>query len=109
MLVLAKLELSGVLSALREEIAQAQLEAENEGVRFRVKDIELELQTAIDWEVSGKGGGKIKFLVFDIDSEASGKYKNIKTHKVKLNLQPLDTQHLDAEGNPSDLQLSDDE
>lgn len=106
---MAKLELSGVLSALREEIAKAQLGAENEDVRFKVKDIEVELQTAIDWEVSGKGGGKIKFLVFDIDAEATGKYKNIKTHKIKLNLQPLDAKNPNAQGQPGDLLLNDDE
>ena len=106
---MAKLELSGVLSALREEIAKAQLEANtnNEDVRFKVKDIEVELQTAIDWEFGGKGGGKIKFWVFDVNAEGSGKYKNSKTHKIKLSLQPLDANNPDDQGQAGELLLND--
>ena len=106
---MAKLELSSVLGELRKEIAKAQLDAKDEGVRFKVKDIDVELQTAIDWEVGGEGGGKIKFWVLDIDAKGSGKYKNVKTHKVKLSLQPLDTNNPGPDGQPGELLLNDDE
>lgn len=106
---MAKLELSAVLGELRNEIAKAQLSAEGEDVRFKVKDIEVELQTAVDWELGGEGGGKIKFWVLDIDAKASGKYKNSATHKIKVSLTPTDAKNPDADGQPGDLLLNDDE
>lgn len=86
-----KLQLAEVVQALREELDTAKLQAEGHNIRFNVDNIEVEFQTAVELEASATGGGKLKFWVLDIDAKASGKYKNATTHKIKLNLSPIDT------------------
>ncbi|WP_020560738.1 trypco2 family protein [Thiofilum flexile] len=104
-----KLELSSVLAQLREEIAESQQQAEGQDIRFKVKNIDVELQVAVDWEFSGKGGGKIKFWVVDVNAEGSSKYTRARTHKIRLTLEPTDAKNPDRDGNPGELLTRDKE
>ncbi|MBK8454030.1 MAG: trypco2 family protein [Thiofilum sp.] len=85
-----KLELAAVIKALREELVLAQRAGEGQDIRFETKSIEVELQTQVDWEIGGEGGGKIKFWVVDIDAKSGVKRKSSNTHKIKLILDPID-------------------
>lgn len=85
------LELSDMLVMLRQELkaAQDKAEAEQEDLRFKVEDVEVEVNFTIGKEVSGKSKGKFKFWVFaEAELEAGGKYASQKVHKVKLRLTP---------------------
>ncbi len=85
-----KLELAAVIKALREELNTAKLAGEGHDIRFNVNNLEVEFQTVVEMEVGADLVGKIKFLVLDLEAKLSGKYKNAVTHKVKLNLTPVD-------------------
>ena len=104
---MAKLELSSVLSALREEMLAAQEDAELEDLRFNVNNVEIELQTVFETEGDIKAGGKLKFWVLDIDAETSGKIKKGTTHTLRLNLEVVDEREVDpATNKPKRAKLS---
>jgi hypothetical protein len=105
-----KLELAEVIQALREELIKAQKVGNKKKIRFNLNNIEVEFQTAVEKEVGGDVGGKIKFWVVDADAKASGKYKKSALHKIKLTLQAVDLSKPDPKtGEPSRMQLSGDE
>lgn len=85
------LELTSVVSALREQLAQAVEQAQGEQVQFQLNTIDVELQTVIDTAGSSTASGKINFWVLDMDASLGGKYKRSATHKIRLNLSPIDT------------------
>ena len=104
------LELAEVIRALRQELVNAQQPGLDEKIRFRVNNIEVELETVVEKEVGGKSSGKIRFWVVDADAEVSGKYKMATRHKIKLSLQPMDINNPDPQtGKSGDLLLTDDE
>jgi hypothetical protein len=84
------LELAEVIRALRQELIIAQQSGQDEKIRFKVDQVEVELETLVEKEVGGKGSGKIKFWVVDVNAEINGKYKNATRHKIKLSLKPVD-------------------
>ncbi len=74
------IELSEMLGQLREELLKARDNIEGSDLKFRVDDIEIELQI-----VTSKGtSGGIKFFV-----EAGGNVSQAKTQKLKLKLKPV--------------------
>lgn len=77
--------LSEMIQTLRNELHASFYEGRDQGLRFRVESIELELQIAVSRET--EGGGGIKFWVV----EASGKHKVTAAdhHTFKLKLQPV--------------------
>ncbi len=87
------IELSDLIRHLREELQQTMREGADEELRFRLQDIELDLQVAVSREMGGKVGakGKVRFWVFDADAEAeaSGKWSTSRLQKVKLRLAPV--------------------
>ena len=84
------LELADVIKALRQELINAQPVGQDEKIRFNVNNVEVELETVVEKEVGGKGKGKIRFWVVDVDAEVNGKYKNASRQKIKLSLEPVD-------------------
>ncbi|MGB1011557.1 MAG: trypco2 family protein [Thiolinea sp.] len=88
-----KLQLAEVVQALREELDVAKYSSAGHDIKFNVNNIEVEFQTAVELDTTVEGGGKIKFWVLDVDAKASGKYKRSNTHKIKLSLEPVDTEN----------------
>ena len=79
-----KFELSQVIVKLREELLEAQKQGEDKDLRFRVEDIEVELQMVAEREGSGKMG--VKWWVYN--AEAAGKLSSQVTQKLKFKLKP---------------------
>lgn len=88
-----KLQLAEVVQALREELAIAKSSSEGSDIKFNVNNVEVEFQTVVELDTAVEGGSKIKFWVLDVDAKASGKYKRSNTHKIKLSLEPVDTEN----------------
>jgi len=80
------IELSEMLGQLREELSIAQSEGAGSDLKFRIEDIEIELQVATTRKVTGKAG--IKILVC-WDAEASAGIDKANTQKLKLKLKPV--------------------
>ena len=92
--------LSEMVLALRQELLQAQQQGENMDLKFKVEDIDLEVEVLTTMEGTGKGG--VKFWV--CNAEAQAKFAKAKTHKLRLKLKPL------SGTNPSGtLEISDDD
>lgn len=77
-----EIELSEVIVNLRKELLKAQVKGANEGLKFKVEDIEVELQIA----TSKKGESDVKFWVVNFGGEIASSA----THKIKLKLKPED-------------------
>lgn len=77
---LQKIELGDLVRQLRTELKALRAEAEGEDLTFLVEGVEIELQTVVTQEASGK----LKFWVI----EAGGKATGAVTQKVKLQLKP---------------------
>ncbi len=79
-----KIGLSDVIVNLRSELVRAQKEGEGKGVRFRVEDIEVELQVTATQEAGVEGG--VKFWVYN--AKAEGKLAKQGVQKLKFKLKP---------------------
>lgn len=102
-----KFQLVEVIQELRQSLAVASDEGQGKDIRFDVNNVEVELQVAVEKSVSGKGGSKFDFWVLGgVDAEVSGNYKKAATHKIKLNLTPLDDKNPDPEtGGPGKIKI----
>ena len=78
-------ELADMIVSLRRELLEAQKLGQDEGLRFRVEEAEVEIQAAVTKEAGVKGG--VKFWVYN--AEASGKLASQAVHKIGLKLKPL--------------------
>jgi hypothetical protein len=79
-----KIPLSEMLAELREELLEAQVQGEEQALKFRIEDIEIELQVGTTRE--GKGKGSVKFWVYN--AEAGVGASQAKTQRLKLKLKP---------------------
>lgn len=73
------------IRSLRRELAAAMKESEGEDIRFRLRDVELELQMGVTSKTGAQGG--IQFWVVSLGAE--GSVSTIRTHTVKLSLQAI--------------------
>ena len=79
-----RIELAHAIRALRAELIRARLEGEDEGLRFRTGDIELEFEFTVEKEASADAG--VRFWV--VSFGAKGGVTSGRTHRVKLTLTP---------------------
>jgi hypothetical protein len=80
--------LADAIAAVRGELKKARDEASEEGLRFRLGPVELELGL----EVSTTGGVKGGVKVYVVSLEGGGTRTRTATHRVKLQLFPTDEQ-----------------
>ncbi len=85
------------IQSLRRELSQALTEGEGQNIRFELGPIEIEFQVEVSWDTKVKGSGKggITFGVISL-GEASGEveanYTKGRTHKIKLILDPVNSE-----------------
>ena len=79
------IELSEMIGQLREELLKARGKSEGSELKFQVEDIEIELQVVTT--KGGKGGGGVKFWVYNAEAEVNASRAN--TQKLKLKLKPV--------------------
>ena len=77
-----EIRLADALKALRDELAQATLEAEGQPVRLHVETVNLELQVSVTDSL--EAGGGVKFWVLSADAKAAG--STAVSHTVSLQL-----------------------
>lgn len=79
-----RIQLSDVIVELRRELRDAQIKGEGQDLKFRVEDIELELQVAREKE--GSGEVETKWWVYN--AKAAGKLAKQSVQKLKFKLIP---------------------
>ena len=79
------IELSQMIVDLRRELQQAQQLGAAEDLKFRVGDIDIELQVTTTKEAGAKTG--VKFWVCEAGAE--GKMASQAIHKLRLKLTPI--------------------
>jgi hypothetical protein len=77
------IELAEMIHQLRSELARAMAESAGEQLRFVLGPIELELSVSVQREVTG--GGKVKFWVAELGTDA--KLDNVTTQTLRLTLE----------------------
>ena len=92
------LELGSMILALRQELAEAQQQGQNQAIGFKIEDIELDLQVVAQEDTQGKLGAK--FYVFNAELGVAG--KSVVTHRLKLKLKPVDNNNEPVKVNDKD-------
>lgn len=81
----SRMRLADAISELRREIARAKLEGEGREIRFRAKEIELEL--SIDFELGAEvEGGLPKWIPF-VEAKVKGSVDRKSAHKIVMHLE----------------------
>ena len=85
--------LGDMIKDLRRELERSLLPPAHTGLRFELKDIDLELQVQVTRKTSGGGDAKFSFRVLDFVSvEAGGKIdrssESARSHTFRLKLKP---------------------
>lgn len=78
------IELSDMLVTLRKELMDAQKKGAAQDLKFKVEDVELEVQFTTTNDLDGKVG--VKFWVYN--AEAGGKTSDQTVHRLRLKLIP---------------------
>ena len=77
-----QIPLAEMLVGLRKELLEAQQQAEKEKLKFKVDDIEVEMQVGVTKKGVVKGG--VKFWVVDAGAEGSIDAQKLQTVRLKL-------------------------
>lgn len=84
--------LADAVSAIRAELLQAMDEGRKERLQFRAGPVEMEFTV----EVKKEGEGRAKVFVLPWTAEGRAAYASGNTNRLKVTLQPLDTDGTDA-------------
>jgi len=79
-------ELADAISAVREEVIQAQMAARQEKFSFRVGPVDMEFEVALARDAYG---GRLRVLVITDDGRGSAVSEQAATHRVRLTLEPV--------------------
>jgi len=92
---MATIPIAQAIKTIRDEIATAVRDGQNEEIKFDLGAIELEFQVEISQGQSGGGGGKAGFNVgvvaLELSGEGNAERSKSTTHTVKLTLNPVKT------------------
>ena len=87
----SEIPLGEVIDQLRREMLVAIEAGSDEGLRFEVQDVEVEMQVVVSkggsGELSGEGGVKL-WVLAKAGGKVAGKYESSQIQKVKLSLRP---------------------
>jgi hypothetical protein len=89
----SRIRLADAIKELRAEIGRARREGEGEDVRFKAKEIEVELSVDFGW--TAEASGEVSKWIPFVDLSAKGGAGQNTLHKVKLTLE------IDTAGNPA--------
>jgi hypothetical protein len=81
-----KFELADLLIRLRQDLLRASRDPATKDLRFRVEDVELELQLVAARDA--KAGGAVKWWV--VEANAGGSMSSATTQKLRLKLRAID-------------------
>ena len=85
----SEIPLTEAVGKLREELLGAMEAAEGKGLRFEVRDVEVELQVAVTKEAATEAGGGVNLWVLGkTEGKVSGKVDSSRVQKVTLKLRP---------------------
>ncbi len=87
----SEIPLAEVVGQLRRELTTAVEAGKGEGLRFEVRDLEVEMQVVASkggsGELSGEGGVKL-WVIGKAGGKVSGTYESSQIQTVKLKLRP---------------------
>lgn len=84
-----QIPLSDVLVGLRAELLDAQRKAEEQKLKFKLEDVEIELKVGATREGGGKGGLKFSVLGLGAELAAEGSIAAEKIQTVRLKMKPI--------------------
>ena len=87
-------ELADAISAVRQEVIQAQMAARQESFSFRVGPVDMEFEVALAHD---DYGGRLRVLVITDDDRGAAVSEHAATHRVRLTLEPV---AVDEQGSP---------
>lgn len=80
-----RLSLKDTIGAIRSELTQSILAAQDEEIRFELGQIDLEFEIEIERNVEGSGG--VSFWIVTLGAKANK--TSTTTHRVSLKLKPV--------------------
>ncbi|MFF4583038.1 trypco2 family protein [Streptomyces sp. NPDC001389] len=83
-------ELAEALMAVRAGLAAAQQEGDGAAIRFKVKEVTLDL--GIELRASGAASGGVKAFV--VSTDAKGEWSRSRTHRLTVNLEVNGADHV---------------
>lgn len=89
----AEVPLADAIKALRADLNAAMAEGADDPLRFRLGPVEMEFLVTLTKEAGANAG--VRFWV--VEAGAKGSLTSASTHRLKLQMQPVDRSGQDAE------------
>lgn len=83
----SNVRLADMISALREQLVQAQAEGKDSPIRFELEEAEVEVQFTVSKDV--EAGGGVNFWVYNV--KAGGGLSSESVQKLRIRLRPPET------------------
>ncbi|WP_052713779.1 trypco2 family protein [Streptomyces katrae] len=98
-------ELAEALKAVRAGLSAAQQEGDGAAIRFKVKEVTLDL--GIELRAAGGASGGVKAFV--VSTEAKGEWSRARTHRLTVNLEIDGSDHVLISGDATSFGETDGE
>ncbi|WP_052863787.1 trypco2 family protein [Streptomyces niger] len=85
--------LADAVAAVRGELQQAVAEGAGQAIRFTTGPVELEFTVAVNLDARAK----VRVMVLPWSADVQASYARGATHRLKVTLQPVDSQGADVE------------